>query len=141
MQEIGRSDPGLMQLINSNQQEFMRMLSEPVPPGTDPSAALAAAAGGAAGGGGKLKSLISSLIVLSSTLAFLPALAQPCRACPSTCLSPVARIAIWSKHSIMGNLRFDSLDKDSHKHKSSWRKFRVVHIGRCLQVDILWKFS
>ena len=29
-----------MQLINNNQQEFMRMLSEPPPPGTDIAAAL-----------------------------------------------------------------------------------------------------
>ena len=40
LQEIGRNDPQLMQLINNNQQEFMRMLSEPPPPGTDIAAAL-----------------------------------------------------------------------------------------------------
>lgn len=33
LQEIGRSDPHLIQLINNNQQEFMRMLSEPAPAG------------------------------------------------------------------------------------------------------------
>lgn len=51
LQEIGRNDPQLMQLINTNQQEFMRMLSEPPPAGTDLGAALAGAGGGGGGGG------------------------------------------------------------------------------------------
>lgn len=59
LQEIGRNDPQLMQLITNNQQEFMRMLSEPPPPGTDVAAALRNVGANLEEGGERGKPLIT----------------------------------------------------------------------------------
>jgi len=49
LETLAASNPQIMQLINQNQAEFIRLLNEPVPPGT-PSFAAPAGAGGAPAG-------------------------------------------------------------------------------------------
>ena len=48
LQQLGASNPQILQLINQHQEEFIRLLNEPVNP-----AALGAAMGGAGGGAGE----------------------------------------------------------------------------------------
>jgi UV excision repair protein RAD23 len=51
LQQLSAANPQILQLINQNQAEFIRLLNEPVAPGT--AAPMAGAGGpGAAGGGG-----------------------------------------------------------------------------------------
>lgn len=35
VQELGKQNPGLLQVINSNQEEFLRMINEPAPEGEE----------------------------------------------------------------------------------------------------------
>ena len=52
MQELGKQNPELLQMINSNQEEFLRMINEPAPQGQPDMAELAAQLGAAGGGAG-----------------------------------------------------------------------------------------
>lgn len=52
MQELGKQNPDLLQMINGNQEEFLRMINEPAAQGSPDMAELAAQLGG---GGGELK--------------------------------------------------------------------------------------
>lgn len=45
LQELGKQNPDLLQMINSNQEEFLRMINDPAAPGEPDMAALAGAAG------------------------------------------------------------------------------------------------
>ena len=54
MQELGKQNPDLLQMINSNQEEFLRMINEPAPQGEPNMAELAAQLGAAGGGAGRL---------------------------------------------------------------------------------------
>lgn len=54
VQELGKQNPELLQMINSNQQEFLRMINDPVPQGQPDMAELAAQLGAAGGGAGML---------------------------------------------------------------------------------------
>lgn len=58
-QELGKQNPELLQMINSNQEEFLRMINEPAPQGGGDMADLAAQLAGAAGAGGTPASLLS----------------------------------------------------------------------------------
>mmetsp|Transcript_14944 Transcript_14944/g.38398 ORF Transcript_14944/g.38398 Transcript_14944/m.38398 type:complete len:355 (-) Transcript_14944:31-1095(-) len=49
LQELGKQNPQLLQLINSNQQEFLRLINEPAPEGVPGMDELAAMAGGGEG--------------------------------------------------------------------------------------------
>ena len=50
-QELGKQNPELLSLINSNQAEFLRLINEPAPPGGEPGGGdLAAQLGGQLGG-------------------------------------------------------------------------------------------
>ncbi|KAK9826231.1 hypothetical protein WJX74_001551 [Apatococcus lobatus] len=51
LQELGRQNPHLLQMINANQAEFLRMVNEPAGPGGNQSMEQLAAQLGAAGGG------------------------------------------------------------------------------------------
>ena len=51
MQELGRSQPELLALINANQAEFLAIMNEPLPPGTDINALMAQMGGGDMGEG------------------------------------------------------------------------------------------
>jgi UV excision repair protein RAD23 len=57
LQELGKQNPGLLQLINSNQEEFLRMINEPAGEGEEAqmAARLAQELGGMGGGGGPVQ--------------------------------------------------------------------------------------
>ena len=70
LQELGKQNPELLTLINANQQEFLRIINEPVPPEqiqevSQQIAQFQAAGMGAAGqgGGGETCPCITCLIV------------------------------------------------------------------------------
>ena len=58
-QELAKSNPQLIQLINENQEEFMRMINEPVDPAVMEEVFGAAGAAGVAGQGTLLSLLLS----------------------------------------------------------------------------------
>ena len=49
-QELGKQNPELLSLINSNQAEFLRLINEPAPAGGEAGGDLAAQLGGQLGG-------------------------------------------------------------------------------------------
>lgn len=51
LQELGRSQPELLALINANQADFLAIMNEPLPPGTDVNALMAQMGGGDMGEG------------------------------------------------------------------------------------------
>ena len=81
LQELGKQNPDLLQMINSNQEEFLRMINDPAPQGEPDMAALAGAAG------------VSSLL--------LQALSGICFVCPVClcCTSCICLLFSCSCHS------------------------------------------
>lgn len=68
MQELGKQNPELLQMINSNQEEFLRMINEPAPQGQPGMAELAAQLGAAGGGAGTLHSALSKIMQITKIL-------------------------------------------------------------------------
>ena len=64
LQELGKQNPELLAMINSNQEEFLRMINDPAPQGQPDMADLAAQLAGAAGGGGVIARYLCYLFVL-----------------------------------------------------------------------------